>query len=233
MVCSSGLFELYLWWMKWILIYRMSRSFRRVLDYCICLEESAWGDLDVTWGDLDVIWMWFSSLSSFDFMYAWGICFALCLVDWLLCLENLRCFVSCWLTALSGVLEESALLWLLSMRDRTPFFAFGGICTNNFDVIAICLCWEVAVIFSRWYLGLVALLGHFGFVRSCNLRVCALWWILSSPWWNLQRSCNFFFCRIAFSQGGIITAMEQLASGVHEWSCQRILGSVTSRCLGH
>ena len=169
--------------MKWILIYRMSRSFRRVLDYCICLEESAWGDLDVTWGDLDVIWMWFSSLSSFDFMYAWGICFALCLVDWLLCLENLRCFVSCWLTALSGVLEESALFWPLSMRDRTPFFAFWrnlhewSWCDCYLSLLRSCL--DFLLLFLV-VLGLVALLGHFGFIRPCNWRVFDLWWILSS-----------------------------------------------------
>ena len=49
------------------------------------------------------------------------------------------------------MLEESTLLNALSgvpcfmpftfdLRDRILFFAFGGVCMNDVDVIAICLC---------------------------------------------------------------------------------------------
>jgi len=76
--------------------------------------------------------------------------------------------------------------FIFDLRDRIPFFAFGGVCMNDFDVIAICLCMMPfdGILQQRGclyflflflaVLGLLALLGHFGFVRPRCWRVFAL-----------------------------------------------------------
>ena len=161
---------------------RECRVFWRILDYCICLEESAWGDLDVIWGDLYVNWLWFGSLSSFDFMPEES---ALGMRD-----------------ALSGKCCLLCLLWMiLSWRESAfELCAFGGKWLSNLIVLAGCAFWSnVWCLLSSYFLSLFDGLMPFGERMECYREVAFI--ILILVFGFVRPLCCFAFCfwiRIAF-----------------------------------
>ena len=152
--------------MKWMLLYRVS------------LASGEWWIIAFAWSSLpvvsfEVILMWFkcdlapclhltlcmreeSALLCVLLIecFVWsarGICVAL-LIDCFVWSARGICFALChvFAFALCHVFVWSALLWLLSMRDRTPFFASARMILMWLPFICLCweVCWEVALIFS-------------------------------------------------------------------------------------